>query len=210
LYAVTESGAVLVAYRRENSARFLPVGGGTKGIGFVPKTRAAVFLRCVQYLKKERGEAILKDALKDWSVNLAQLADDMWLSVDAFDEFNELLESKFGDGTYDFIRMLYSHVVPSISTVREQIIKIIPLEALAERAPIVYQKEWNYGRLEVRTSRRRRAVFMHYDWMPAPSFCSVFQGTYEGVLKARKVVGTVTKTRCVRRGDDHCEYLVEW
>jgi len=209
LYALTKSGAVLVAYRRDSSQRFSLPGHDTKGTGFVPKIRAAVVVRGIQHLKRAKGDAAVRGALKDWSVNLSELMDDMWLSADAVDEFNELLESKFGDGTYQFIRELYTYAVPAISSVREQIIRVIPLEALAERAPIAYNREWNYGRVEVRTGRRR-AVFLHFDVNPPPSFCMIFQGAYEGVLRARKVVGTVTKTRCVRRGDDHCEYLVEW
>ena len=94
-------------------------------------------------------------------------------------------------------------------TVREQLTKAIPLTALAERAPIVYAKEWNYGRLEV-TTERRKIVFRHYDWMPTPAMCAMFHGIYEGGLIYRGVKGKVTKTQCVRTGSDHCEYRVEW
>jgi len=94
-------------------------------------------------------------------------------------------------------------------TVLEQLSKAIPLTALAERAPIVYAKEWNYGRLEV-TTERRKIVFRHYDWMPTPAMCAMFHGIYEGGLTYRGAKGKVTKTRCVRNKDDHCEYLVEW
>ena len=209
LYALTDPGAALVAYRQNTSRRFSHIGRDPTNLGFVPKIRAAVIIRALQFLQAARGASALKEALKDWSVNPDELTEDVWLSADAFDEFHELLESKFGDGSYDFIRKLYFHVTPAVSTVREQILKAIPLSALAERAPIVYNKEWNYGRLVVKTGRRQ-ALFQHFDWMPTPSFCALFQGTYEGVLKMRGAVGTVTKTRCVRSGDDRCEYLVEW
>jgi len=209
LYALTEPGASLVAYRQNSSRRFSHVGRDLRNLGFVPKIRAAAIIRALQFLKAARGASALKEALKDWSVNPDELTEDAWMSADAFDEFHELLESKFGDGSYDFIRKLYFHVAPAVSTIREQILKVIPLSALAERAPIVYNKEWNYGRLVVKTGRRQ-AVFQHFDWMPTPSFCALFHGAYEGILKTRGAVGTVTKNRCVRSGDDRCEYLVQW
>jgi len=209
LYALTDPGASLVAYRQNSNRRFSHVGRDPRELGFVPKIRAAATIRALQFLKAARGASALKDALKDWTVNSDELTEDTWLSADALDEFHELLVSKFGNGNYDFIRNLYVHVAPGVSTIREQITKVIPLTALAERAPIVYSKEWNYGRLVVKTGRRQ-AFFQHFDWRPTPSLCALFQGAYEGILKAREVAGTVTKTRCVRSGDDRCEYLVEW
>ena len=209
LYALTKSGSSLVAYRRNSSQRFSPMSTDPRATGFVPKIRAAPAIRAIQFLKTARGAAAVTDALKDWSVNPDALTEDTWLSADAVDEFHELVESKFGSGNYDFIRNLYVHVAPEVGTVREQIAKVISLTALAERASIVYNKEWNFGRLVVKTDRRQ-ATFQHFDWMPTASFCAQFQGAYEGILKARGVAGTVTKTRCARSGDDHCEYLVQW
>lgn len=209
LYALTKSGTNLVAYRQNSTQRFAPFAKEQRTIGFVPKIRAAPAIRAIHFLKATRGETVLADALKDWSVNPDALTEDTWLSADALDEFHELLESKFGSGNYDSIRNLYVQVTPGVSTVREQIMKLIPLSALAERASIVYAKEWNYGRLVVKTGRRQ-ATFQHFDWMPTASFCAMFQGAYEGILKSRRVAGTVTKTRCARSGDDRCEYLVRW
>lgn len=209
VYALTKNGVALCTYLQTSSQRFSPFAPPAGGIGFVPKIRGEVVLRCIRYLRRTKGEVVVREALKDWSVNLEELTDQTWVSADAFDEFHELVESKFGDGSYRFIRSLYADVIPSVSTIRYQILQAIPLTVLAERAPVVYGKEWNYGRLEVRTGRRR-AAFLHYDWMPTPAFCALFQGTYEGILRARGVNGRVTKTRCVRLGDDRCEYVVEW
>ncbi len=209
LYGITGSGSALVAFFRTSTHRYLPTGKVGPSIGFVPKIRAALAIRCLAYLHVTKGEDATRNALKGWSVDPDELTEDAWLSVDAYDEFFELLEASFGDGTYEFIRDLCFHTVPSVSTVRAQVMKAIPLESLAELAPIVYNKEWNYGRLEVKTGRGW-ALFMHYDWQPTPPLCALFEGTYGGVLEVRRVKGTVTKVRCVRSGDDHCEYLVKW
>ena len=209
LYGITSGGSALVAYFRTSGHRYLPIDRGIPALTFVPKIRATLALRCIDWLRSTKGEARCRESLNGWSVNWRGLTAETWLSVDAYDEFLELIEASFGDGGYDFIREMCSHSVPAMSAVKEQIIKIIPLEALAERAPIVYNKEWNYGRLEVETGRRW-ARFSHFDWEPTPPMCSMFQGTYEGVLVARRVVGTIKKTKCVRLGDNRCEYLATW
>lgn len=210
LYDLTETGSTLLSYMKDSGKRFvLPSSLSGASSSFVRKVHGATLYQALLYIGRIKGEAAVREALKDWSVNLAGLGEDTWISVDAFDEYLELLEGNFGDGSYEFIRDLYSNAIPSTPSVREQVLRLIPLEALAERAPIVYNKEWNYGRLEVKVFKGG-ARFLHFDWMPTPAMCAVFYGTYEGVLKARGVKGRVTKLRCVRLGDDHCEYMVEW
>ncbi len=209
LYDLTKEGSSLASYLTNSSQRLIPLGQEPVTTGFVPKMRASSLCRCVEYLKTARGEAAVKEAFGKWTIDVDQLTDSAWVSVDAYTEFLELAEAHFGNGSYDFIRALYSRTIASVPTVRDQILKVIPLEALAERAPIVYGRVFNYGRLEVETGKRR-AAFLHYDWMPTPAMCTMFQGIYEGILHARRVNGMVTKTKCVRVGDDHCEYLVEW
>jgi len=209
LYALTKLGSNVASYRQASGQRLPHQANDPRAVGFVPKIRASSAVRVIQYLKKTRGSSTVLAALKDWSVDAEELSPETWLSADAFDEFLELLVSRLGGGSYDFLRSLFSRVMPSIPSVREQIMRVIPLSALAETAPIAYGKELNYGRLIVKKGRRQ-VRFQHFDWMPTAGFCAATHGTYEGVLNARGVDGTVTKTQCARAGDDHCEYLVEW
>ena len=207
VYGATTSGSTLIAFLHKSSSRFVPIA--KQPVRFVPRVRATIVLQCTEFLQRAKGEAAARAALRAWSVDSDALTENDWLPVDVYDEFLELVEAAFGDGSYEFIRKMCAHAVPRVSVVKEQIMRLIPLEALAERATIAYNAEWNYGRLVVKTGKRW-AAFSHYDWAPTPPMCSVIQGAYEGVLEARRVKGTVTKTRCVRSGDDHCEYLVQW
>ena len=210
LYGLTETGSALLAYLQHSSRRFVPVGArGVPYLGFVPKIRGSSVLRFLEILRKTQGAGAAAEAIRGWAMDPTDVAEDRWLSVDVCAELLELVEAKFGDGSYSFIRSLFAKAGPSFPTIREQLAKALPLEALAERAPIVYAKEWNFGRLEVETGRRH-AVFRHFDWMPTPAMCAMFHGVYEGVLASRGFAGKVTKTRCVRTGDDRCEYAVEW
>ena len=198
----------LVGGLLQGGERPLIVQGAAKE-GFVPKIRVSSVVRFLEYLRKTRGRGVVAEAIASWSVDADKLTEDTWLSVEACAQLLEIVETKFGDGSYGYIRKLFSGAMSTFPTVLEQLSKAIPLTALAERAPIVYAKEWNYGRLEV-TAERRKIVFRHYDWMPTPAMCAMFHGIYEGGLIYRGVKGKVTKTMCVRTGSDHCEYRVEW
>ncbi len=210
LYGLTGSGSGLLEFLTDSKRRFVPHGAaGAVPSGFVPKVRASSLLRLVEYLRKTQGEGEVREVLAAWGVNPKDLAEDTWLSVDACARFLEVAESRFGDGSYSFIRSAFAGAVSLFPTVREQLAKRVPLEALAESAPIVYSKDWNYGRIEVETAPRR-ATFRHFDWMPTPAMCALFHGVYEGVLAARGFRGKVTKTACVREGDASCEYRAEW
>ncbi len=210
LYALTGSGATLLRFLNSSSERYTPsLSNSTADFHFVPKVRASTLLRSLAYLKNTKGEAAVQQALRAWPVDPRALTEDTWLSVDHCAQFLELVEQHFGDGSYAFIRNLFAKAVVSFPTIREELTRPLPLETLAERAPIVYSKEWNFGRLAVKAARRK-ATFKHYDWMPTQAMCALFHGVYEGVLRARGFAGKVTKTLCVRKGDDHCEYVVEW
>jgi DNA-binding MarR family transcriptional regulator len=213
LYGLTEVGAGLLDQMTVSRGRFsVPVAPARVKPGaepFVPKIRGSSVVRFLDYLRKVRGTRAVADAIRDWSVDPAGLTEETWLSVESCAEFLDLIERAFGDGSYGYIRKLFCEAMSTFPTVREQLTKAIPLTALAERAPIVYAKEWNYGRLEVSTDRRK-VTMRHYDWMPTAAMCAMFHGIYEGGLAYRRVKGKVTKTQCVRNGSDHCEYVVEW
>ena len=209
LYGLTPDGAALLAELNGSRRYVTPTVREAHAVGFVPKIRGSSVLRFLEYLRKTRGRDVVAEAIATWPVDAEELTEDTWLSVDACAALLEIVETKFGDGSYGSIRTLFSGAMSTFPTVLEQLSKAIPLTALAERAPIVYAKEWNYGRLEV-TAERRKILFRHYDWMPTPAMCAMFHGIYEGGLIYRGVKGKVTKTMCVRTGSDHCEYRVEW
>jgi len=210
IYGVTEAGASLLGYFDRSNRRFVPASArGTPYLGFVPKIRGSSVLRFLAALRESKGHEALEGAIRSWSIDPRQLGEDSWISVDSCAELLELVESRFGDGSYSFIRGLFAAAGPSFPTIQGELARRMPLTALAERAPVVYAKEWNFGRLEVETGPRR-AVFRHFDWMPTPAMCAVFHGIYEGILRWRGIDGQVRKTGCVRAGDSCCEYHVTW
>ncbi|HYM38643.1 MAG TPA: hypothetical protein VEY12_00665 [Thermoplasmata archaeon] len=210
LYALTPDGATVLGYMGHSKERFVPAApNGRPYTGFVPKIRGSSVRRFLAVLREMQGSAPVDEALHAWSLDPAKIEEDTWLPVDAAAELLELVETRFGDGTYAFIRSVFRESVASFPTIREQLAQALPLERLAEHAPAVYSKEWNFGRMEVEV-HPRRTIMRHYDWLPTPAMCSMFLGIYEGILKSRGFQGRVANPRCVRRGDPCCEYVAEW
>lgn len=209
LYGLTQEGSHLLQ-QIVGPARY-PVAAPAAGPPreFVPKVRAATVLRFLRYMEATYGAARYAKLVQAWPVDIAQLTDDSWLPIGVCAQLLDLVERQFGDGSYGFVRTVFGQAIVTFPTVVEQIGRALPLGALSRRAPAVYAREWNYGRLVV-TTTRGRAVFRHYDWAPTPAMCAMFHGAYEGILRARGANGTVVKTRCVRNGDEYCEYIVDW
>jgi hypothetical protein len=210
LYGLTAEGSDLLNQIIGPARYAVPAAGKSSAqSGFVPKVRASSVLRILRYLEASYERPRLTALEREWGVDPSQLTEDSWLPIEACSRLLDLVERRFGDGSYSFIRSVFSRAVASFPTIQEQLSRALPLTALSRRAPAVYAKEWNYGRLVAQVSRRG-AVFRHYDWAPTPGMCAMFHGVYEGVLRARGAQGTVVKTRCVRNRDDHCEYVVSW
>jgi hypothetical protein len=121
----------------------------------------------------------------------------------------EAVEQRFGDGSFRLVREFAAEAATHFSSIRKYVIRAIPPLMFVELAPAVYLREFNHGRMEVEASPGR-AHFMQYDWMSSPARCAAWQGTYEGVVRMKKLRGTVEKAECLLRGDAYCGYLCEW
>src|SRR5207249_11576449 len=97
-------------------------------VGFVPKIRGSSVLRFLEYLRKTRGRDVVAEAIATWPVDAEELTEDTWLSVDACAALLEIVETKFGDGSYGSIRTLFSGAMSTFPTVLEQLSKAIRSE----------------------------------------------------------------------------------
>jgi DNA-binding MarR family transcriptional regulator len=210
VYSLTDQGGVVLRKILEpERPKPPPPGVAPSSQEFVPKVRASSVLRILTALRNTRDPKDVAQLLKEWNVPVEELTEDSWLPISACAQLLDLMERSFGDGSFGYIRRTFADSVASFPTVKEQISRGLPLSLLARRAPAVYAKEWNFGRMEVEVDGHR-SIMRHIDWAPTPAMCALFHGVYEGILRSRRVEGRVTKTRCVRAGDPYCEYVVEW
>src|SRR5207249_3372281 len=91
-------------------------------------------LRFLAALRESKGHEALEGAIRSWSIDPRQLGENSWISVDSCAELLELVESRFGDGSYSFIRALFAAAGPSFPTIQGELARRMPLTALAERA----------------------------------------------------------------------------
>src|SRR2546427_1590703 len=122
IYGVTEAGASLLAYFDRSNRRFVPVSArGTPYVGFVPKIRGSSVLRILAALRDSKGKEALDGAIRSWTIDPREITEDSWISVDACAELLELVEARFGDGSYSFIRAVFATTAPSFPTIRGEL-----------------------------------------------------------------------------------------
>ncbi len=121
----------------------------------------------------------------------------------------EIIESLYGDGTYETVRHLFHEEVGNFSSLRRLAARLLPLSLLIELSPGVYAREFNHGRFEVEV-HGRRALIKNYDWINSPARCAGWLGTYEGMLDLTRHRGTVRKVACMLKDDPYCGYELAW
>ena len=137
------------------------------------------------------------------------LAADGWYPLRVALEALDRIEARFGDGTYETIRRMLRDETPNFSSIKRLLTRVLPFPILLELGPNAYSREFNHGRLEVEV-QDHRALVKNYDWMSSPARCAAWLGTYEGLVRALRKKGTVTKVACMLRGDPFCGYQIDW
>jgi len=174
-----------------------------------PLVRGSHFRNYHHWIAANYGREAADNLLIDVGMDPKAVDPNGWFPLRSALDALELVESRFGDGTYDAIRRMLRDEAKNYSTVRRLVARVLPLRILIELAPGVYNREFNHGRLEVEV-QDHRAFMKNYDWMSSPARCAAWQGTYEGTLSLLGIDGTVTKLTCMLRGDPYCGYVLEW
>ncbi len=79
--------------------------------------------------------------------------------------------------------------------------------ALVERAPLVHNYYFNFGRFEVLPAKDGVEI-RQFDMLATPPFCAARRGNYEGIMEARGYIVDVEERSCETRGDPYCTFRV--
>jgi len=199
LYALTGPGRqVAEALDWDTSLLRTPMVRGTH-----PKAWYTVL---VSRFGKERASSVMRD------LNLVSAIDSpsrRWIPLRSQMRLLDEVEKRFGDGSDRLIRDLAADAVRHYSSVRRYLFRALPWRLVLDTGGAAYLREFNHGRMEVETSGPG-AVAKHYDWLSSPSRCAAWLGSWEGLLRMRRLQGEVQKRECILRGDDFCGYHLEW
>ena len=174
-----------------------------------PMARGSHFRNYHHWVATYFGPKAADDILLDVGVDPAHLDPDGWYPLRYAVEALDLIESRFGDGTYDTIRRMLREEAQNFPSIKRLITRVLPFPILLELSPNSYNREFNHGRLEVEVGDRR-ALMKNYDWMSSPARCAAWLGTYEGGLAMLGKKASVSKVACMLRGDAYCGYVIEW
>lgn len=174
-----------------------------------PMIRGSHFRNYHHWVATSFDRKAADDILRTVGVDPARVDPDGWYPLRAALETLDLIEARFGDGTFDIIRRMLREEARHFASIKRLALRIVPFPILLELAPNSYNREFNHGRLEVEVGDRR-ALMKNYDWMSSPARCAAWLGVYEGSLELLGRIGSVTKVGCILRGDPYCGYQIEW
>lgn len=174
-----------------------------------PLVRGSHFRNYHHWISKTFGRKAADELLIDIGLDPSNLDGDGWYPLRTAIECLDLIESRFGDGSYETIRTMLRDEVANFPSLRRLILRMLPVPIIIELSPNAYNREFNHGRLEVEV-QGNRALMKNYDWMSSPARCAAWLGTYEGSMAMIGVDGKVTKVACILRGDKYCGYALDW
>lgn len=87
------------------------------------------------------------------------------------------------------------------------------IEKLIKKAPEYYKMQYSVGKLEVAEfdNKNKKAIFHLKNFKIHPLVCLYLEGYFQGVAElALKDKVTCKETKCVFKGDNFNEYLIQW
>lgn len=174
-----------------------------------PLVRGSHFRNYHHWIVKNFGRNAGDELMIDVGLDPTRLDLDGWYPLRTAIDALELVESRFGDGTYAAVRRMLREEAANFSSLKRLVTRVLPFHILIELSPNAYNREFNHGRLEVDV-HDRRAIMRNYDWMSSPARCAAWLGTYEGSLEMLGIEGRVTKLSCILRGEPYCGYAIDW
>jgi len=132
-----------------------------------------------------------------------------WILLRAQMRLLEEIERRFGDGSYRLVQELASDSVQYYPSVRRYLFRALPWRLILEIGGSAYLREFNHGRVEIEI-HGTEALAKHFDWLSSVARCAAWLGSWKGLLRLRKLDGTVEKKQCMLEGDDFCGYLLVW
>lgn len=81
------------------------------------------------------------------------------------------------------------------------------LDMIMKHAPNHWPEFYDFGTMETEHTGNKYKLMLH-DAYQNELFCKYLTNYYMGILKAAKITGEITHTKCVGRGDGHCEWQI--
>ena len=83
----------------------------------------------------------------------------------------------------------------------------VTMEMIMKRAPDYWSEFYDFGTMRSESSGNEHKLILHDAYIDKLS-CKYLTSYYKGILKVANIKGDISHTKCVGRGDDHCEWEI--
>ncbi len=194
--------------KKEEIEKLLKIKGEVKGV-FLQTDARYILER-----EGEKGLRKLEKKAKEIGVDLdyRKASAMQWYSVGLRPISLLLIKEVFGYNDKDIREM--GRMAAKFSFIVKLFVRFFsPIKKLFESAPNYYKMQYRIGSLErvYFSETEKKAILRLKDFKIHPLVCLYLEGYFQGIAEfALKEKVRTKETKCVFRGDDFNEYLIEW
>jgi predicted hydrocarbon binding protein len=108
----------------------------------------------------------------------------------------------------EYVRKAGRHTVKNLGLLA-YVVRFASIETMLGKAKDAYNEAYFFGDVEMNISVNRAVATMK-DVSELPENCEGWIGALEALLEITRTKGTVKKTKCQLKGDECCEYEIDW
>ena len=160
----------------------------------------------MKFIKKTWGKDGLKECGTAIGFSHKEIREGKWYEDEVGNRVTEWIADNKGE---EYVERCGNYMIKDLGML-SYIVGFMDVKSILKRAPESYTDALNYGRLEVDIGESSAVISIKGTAPIDKHACLIWLGTFRGVLEITKTKGTVTETKCAKKGAPHCEYLMEW
>lgn len=170
------------------------------------KTRGRVLNGYLDFIENEWGASTRKVATADIGIDSMDWSDGQYYQDEIVDNILRWIRRNKGE---DAVKKAGRAILHNLG-ILSWMVRFSDVETIAKKFPKNFSEIYAFGSCSVEISQKDRVKLILKDVVFYEERCMVWIGICEEVLAITKTEGKVTHPKCQLKGDDVCEYIIEY
>ena len=167
--------------------------------------RGNVINRYLSFIKKTWGKDGEEQARKESGITDINITDSNFYNNEIMVRILSWISTNHG---MDRVRQAGKYTAQNLGLFA-YMVRFLSMETMLNKAEERFKELYKFGSIDIEVSDNKAIANMK-DVSEIEENCQGWIGVLEAMLDLTKTKGTVTHTQCQMKGEDHCEYIVEW